>query len=126
MNVTLTDKAAEIISDTLESQGIDNGYLAFYVSGGGCSGLQYGLALAEGEPDIEDLIVYDKNIKIAIDIKSSKYVSGSTIDYVDNTMGGGFKIENPNETKSCGCGKSFAVEDSDLNTISSCGSCTKY
>lgn len=126
MNVTLTDKAADMISNTIEAQSLDNAYLAFYVSGGGCSGLQYGLALAEGEPEIDDIIVYDKNIKISVDFKSAKYVSGSIIDFQETTMGGGFKIENPNEQKSCGCGKSFAVEDTDIETISSCGSCTKY
>lgn len=126
-NVSLTDRAAENIKDTIQSQGVENAYLTFYVSGGGCSGLQYGLALAEGEPEIDDVIVYDKDIKIAVDFKSSKYVSGSIIDFVETKMGGGFKIENPQATKSCGCSNSFSTEDmteiSELNNGFGCSSC---
>jgi iron-sulfur cluster assembly accessory protein len=126
MNIILTEKAAEVLKDAIESQELKEGYLAFYVSGGGCSGLQYGLALADGEPEIEDIIVFDKNIKIAVDSKSAKYVSGSTIDYVETSMGGGFKVVNPNKLKSCGCGKSFSVDSDDMPESTGCGSCTKY
>ena len=126
LQVKLTDKAAEIILDTIESQNVSNAYLAFFVSGGGCSGLQYGLALADGEPDLDEVVLYDKNVKIAVDRKSAKYVSGSIIDYVETSMGGGFKVENPQAVKTCGCSSSFSTEDDDiseLNQGSGCSAC---
>jgi iron-sulfur cluster assembly accessory protein len=126
LRVTLTDKAAEIILDTIESQNVSDAYLAFYVSGGGCSGLQYGLALADGEPDLDEIVLYDKNVKIAVDRKSAKYVSGSIIDYVETSMGGGFKVENPQAVKTCGCSSSFSTGDDDiseLNQGSGCNAC---
>lgn len=128
--VNITDTAAEIIMQTIDDAGEDDLYLSFYVAGGGCSGLQYGLALCNGEPEIDDVIVFSQNIKIAIDKSSAKYVNGCVIDYVtmeNNAMGGGFKVNNPNAVKSCGCGKSFSAEDSDdissLNNGSGCSSC---
>lgn len=129
LDIKLTDKAAKIIQDTINDENLEDPYLAFYISGGGCSGLQYGLALADGEPEIDDVIVYDQNIKIAIDFKSSKYISGSIIDYIDTSMGGGFKIDNPKAVKSCGCSKSFAVgemeELSEILNFGGCNSCGK-
>ena len=122
----LTDKAAEILLETIEGQAVNDAYLSVSVYGGGCSGLQYGLGLCEGEPDINELVFECKGIKIAVENNSLKYVKGSTIDYVETSMGGGFKVENPNELKSCGCGKSFATGDTDIPEATGCGSCTKY
>jgi len=96
LNITLTEAAAKIISDTIEDQTVSDPYLAFYVVGGGCSGLQYGLALAEGEPEIDDIIVYDKDIKIAVESSSAKYVNGCVINYQEKGLQSGFKVENPN------------------------------
>lgn len=125
--INLTDKAAEMILDTIETQNVPDAYLSFYVSGGGCSGLQYGLALLEGEPEIDDVITYSKNVKIAVDFKSAKYVSGSIIDYIEKGMTSGFKIENPKAVKSCGCSGSFSVDDMNdigsLNQGSGCQAC---
>jgi iron-sulfur cluster assembly protein len=67
--MTITDFAAKFRS--IESMEIDDPYLAFYVAGGGCSGLQYGLALAEGDAEIDDVIVFDKGIKVAIENRSA-------------------------------------------------------
>ena len=121
LNITLTESAANIIKDTIESQSVADPFLAFYVAGGGCSGLQYGLALAEGEPEIDDVIVYDNDIKIAVEEKSARYVIGCTIDYVENGMQSGFKVENPNAEKSCGCGKSFSVSGEEYDSCGGCG-----
>jgi iron-sulfur cluster assembly accessory protein len=121
LNITLTDSAAKMISDTIEDQSVNDAYLAFYVAGGGCSGLQYGLALAEGEPEIDDIIVFDKNIKIAVDYSSAKYVNGAVIDYKEDGMQTGFKVENPNAAKTCGCSKSFSVEGEEYDTCGGCG-----
>lgn len=124
--ISLSEKAAEIILDAIEQQGLENGFLSMYVYGGGCSGLQYGLGLADGEPEIDDIISFDKGVKIAVDAGSAKYVSGSEIDYVETSMGGGFKVNNPNELKGCGCGKSFSVSSEDMPEQTGCGSCSKY
>ena len=121
LKVTLTDSAANMINTNLEEIDTPDMYLNFYVAGGGCSGLQYGLALSEGEPEIDDVIVFDKGIKIAVDIHSTKYVNGAIIDYVENGMQSGFKVTNPNATKGCGCGKSFSVGGEEVDSCGSCG-----
>lgn len=121
LNVTLSEKAASIIKETIEDQSVPDPYLAFYVAGGGCSGLQYGLALAEGEPEIDDIIIYDKDIKIAVEYSSAKYVNGCVIDYQENGMQSGFKVENPNAAKTCGCNKSFSVQGEEYDTCGGCG-----
>jgi iron-sulfur cluster assembly protein len=121
LNITISETAAKIILNTIEDQTVSDPYLAFYVVGGGCSGLQYGLALAEGEPEIDDIIVYDKNIKIAVENSSEKYVNGCVIDYQENGMQSGFKVENPNAAKTCGCSKSFSVDGEEHDTCGGCG-----
>ena len=121
LNISLTDSAAKVINQTIEDQDVKDAYLAFYVAGGGCSGLQYGLALAEGEPEIDDVIVYDKDVKIAVEYSSVKYVNGCTIDYVEGSMQTGFKVENPNAAKTCGCSKSFSVDGEEYDTCGGCG-----
>ena len=128
LEITITDKAARQIKDAVIDMEVENPYLNFYVAGGGCSGLTYGLAISEGEPEIDEIVIFNKDIKIAIDQKSAKYLNGCIIDYVtDNGLVGGFKVTNPTSTKSCGCGKSFSAEDSidTLNEGSGCSSC-KY
>lgn len=121
LNITISETAAKIILNTIEDQTVSDPYLAFYVVGGGCSGLQYGLALAEGEPEIDDIIVYDKNIKIAVENSSAKYVNGCVIDYQEIGMQSGFKVENPNAAKTCGCSKSFSVDGEEHDTCGGCG-----
>ena len=121
LNITLTDNAAKMINEVIADQKVEDAYLAIYVSGGGCSGLQYGLALAEGEPEIDDIVVFDKDIKIAVEHYSAKYLNGAVIDYEENGMQSGFKVENPNASKSCGCGKSFSVSGEEVDSCGGCG-----
>ena len=128
MNIEITDIAAEQIKNAFTDNEVIDPFIIFYVAGGGCSGLQYGLAISDGEPEIDDVIVFSKDIKIAIEQKSARYFDGSIIDYVtDNGLVGGFKITNPTAVKSCGCGKSFSADDSieSLNEGAGCKSC-KY
>jgi iron-sulfur cluster assembly protein len=120
LNITITQKAAEIVKQTFGDNEVEDPHLYFYVSGGGCSGLQYGLAISEGEPEIDDVVVYNNDIKIVIDANSAKYLDGAIIDYKEDGLLSGFKVENPNAAKSCGCGSSFAV---DGETYDSCGGC---
>jgi iron-sulfur cluster assembly accessory protein len=120
--ITLTPRAVTELKDLMESQGNPTAALRVWVAGGGCSGLSYGMALDEGQPDAEDELFEQEGVKIVIDPLSMKYMTGSSVDYVDDAMGGGFKIENPNATGSCGCGSSFKTEDSEAGG-GGCGSC---
>ncbi|MCW3059740.1 MAG: Iron-sulfur cluster assembly accessory protein [Capsulimonas sp.] len=125
--LSITDAAAEEVRTLIAQQDRDDLYLRVYVSGGGCSGLQYGMALDENvEPGDE---VFDlSGIRLVVDNTSMRYMSGSVVDYITTDMGGGFKIENPNATKSCGCGSSFSTGDEeaaglDTKAGGGCGSC---
>ena len=126
-SITLTEKAAQMVLDVIDAQELKNPYLELRVVGGGCSGLQYGLGLTEIDDLAIDEVVFESNgVNIVTSLKESKYVEGCTIDYIDMPMGAGFKVNNPNATKSCGCGASFSTDDSDvseLNEGSGCGSC---
>jgi iron-sulfur cluster assembly protein len=123
--ISLTERAAQEVKDILEQQGNPEGVrLRIYVAGGGCSGLQYGMALDENV-DEGDAFFEHSGIEVVIDPMSLKYITGSIVDFVTTPMGGGFKVENPNATKSCGCGSSFSTdEDAAGQTVTgSCGSC---
>lgn len=119
--ITLTEKAAGEIKNLLEQQGIENGMLRVFVSGGGCSGLQYGMAIAD-EVEEGDLELEQHGVRILVDPLSLNYISGSSVDYVEDVMGGGFKIDNPNAVRSCGCGSSFSTEDGPDAAEGGCGS----
>lgn len=105
LKISVTEKAAEKVKTALAKQGKTDSALRLYVSGGGCSGFQYGLAF--DQKNAEDEVVEAHGVKIIIDRESAKYVEGSEIDYVESVMGEGFKISNPNATETCGCGHSF-------------------
>ena len=105
--VSITDAAAILVKESIDGFEGTDCHLYFYVAGGGCSGLQYGLAVSEGEPEIDDIVVFDNDIKIVVDANSAKYLNGAIIDYTEDGMQKGFKIENPNAAKSCGCSKFY-------------------
>jgi iron-sulfur cluster assembly protein len=116
--ITLTDVGAQKVNDFLASQGdaATSAGLRVGVRGGGCSGFQYVLAFDEQRDG--DEVFSDKGIKLLVDEQSLPYVSGSTIDYVEEMMGAGFKVENPNVVAACGCGSSFRVtEDTDCSPV---------
>ena len=120
LSLTITDRAAELVKTTMAEIETEDPHLFIYVAGGGCSGLQYGMAVSEGEPEIDDVVVYDNGVKIVVDGKSVKYLDGAIINYKEDGLMSGFKIVNPNAEKSCGCGSSFSVEG---ETYDSCGGC---
>ncbi len=122
MPITLTDRAAKELKDLMEGQAKAEAALRVWVAGGGCSGLQYGMALDDGKPEDGDQVFEQAGIKIFVDDLSLGYMEGASVDYVDDVLGGGFKIENPNATSSCGCGSSFKTEDSQGGGCGSCGS----
>lgn len=109
--VTITDRAAAELIDLKNGQNRPDSALRIWVAGGGCSGLQYGMAL-DDDRDAEDQEFTHNGVKIWIDSLSLGYMEGAIVDYVDDVLGGGFKIENPNATASCGCGSSFKTEGS--------------
>lgn len=110
--ITLTPSAAAAIQDLMEKRELTGYALRVFVSGGGCSGFQYGMAL-EGNIRENDYKYEQHGVQLVIDEVSINYLVGATIDYVDdNLMGTGFKIENPNAVSSCGCGSSFRTKDS--------------
>lgn len=124
MAITLTPRAACELKDLMVAESKATAALRVWVSGGGCSGLQYGMALDDAEPEAGDQIFEQDGVKIYVDELSLQYMEGSSVDYVEDTLGGGFKIENPNATSSCGCGSSFKTEDGQSAGGGGCGSCS--
>jgi iron-sulfur cluster assembly protein len=120
--VSLTDKAADMVKELISQQDRDDLALRVYVAGGGCSGLQYGMALDENVEE-DDTVFITQDVKVVIDGTSIRYIAGSTVDYVETGMGGGFKVENPNATGGCGCGSSFSTADGGAASGGGCGSC---
>jgi iron-sulfur cluster assembly protein len=108
--VNITEKAAEKARALLTARELPDGALRVFVAGGGCSGYQYGMALARSAED-DDIVLEQSGVKILVDPESAQYLSGAEIDYVDDVMKSGFSIFNPNATKSCACGSSFQTAD---------------
>lgn len=119
--ISITKAAANAVKDLLSKRNIDGYALRVFVSGGGCSGFQYGMALDNNLRE-EDLQYDMHGIKVIVDEISIQYLRGASIDYVEELMGGGFKITNPNAVASCGCGNSFKTKD-DSDPHSSAGGC---
>lgn len=122
--LSVTPAAVQIIKMLLEQRQIPNHVLRVFVSGGGCSGMQYGMAF-EAEPrDFDKIVDAADGVRLVIDPTSLMYLQGSTIDYIDSLMGGGFRIDNPNAVSSCGCGHSFRTADGGETSGGGCGSCS--
>ena len=120
--VTLSARAAQEIGDLLDRQGKSDAALRVFVQGGGCSGLNYGMAIDDMVEE-DDFVFSNHGVKVVVDAMSMNYVRGASIDYVEDMMGGGFKIDNPNAVRSCGCGSSFSTEDGEAGAESSGGGC---
>jgi iron-sulfur cluster assembly accessory protein len=121
--VNLTPAAAEKLSGIMSQKGmVDSHALRVFVKGGGCGGMQYGMTFDEKREGDE---MYEQHgMKIIVDSTSLFYIDGANIDYVDNLMGGGFHIDNPQATSSCGCGSSFRTaqtHDGEAVAEKSCG-----
>jgi len=106
--MTVTPKAAEKIKEFMKEEADKPEYLRVYVQGGGCSGLSYGMGF-EKKPEEDDLVLEENGVKIIIDSYSIDHLKGGNVDYIESLMGSGFKINNPNVTKSCSCGSSFTT-----------------
>ena len=108
--VTVTDKAAEKAKAILTERGIENGALRVFVVSGGCSGYQYGMAIARNREE-DDIAIEASGITLLVDAESAPLIEGAEVDYVDDLMKSGFTIFNPNATRSCACGSSFQTAD---------------
>jgi len=107
--ITVSPKAAEKIIEFMKEEADSPQYLRVYVQGGGCSGLSYGMGF-EKAPEEDDLVMEETGIKLLVDSYSVDHLKGANVDYIESLMGSGFKINNPNVTKSCSCGHSFSTE----------------
>jgi|HigsolmetaAR206D_1030411.scaffolds.fasta_scaffold11175_2 Iron-sulfur cluster assembly accessory protein len=125
--VNVHESAAQRLSAMMQEKQLENYALRVFVSGGGCSGLQYGMTFDnEVREDDADYVV--NGLRVLVDPVSARYLRGASIEYSEELLGGGFKIDNPNAISACGCGHSFrAREDGDEGDEESyggaCGSC---
>lgn len=107
--ITLTSAAAVEVKRLIEKENKPNLGLRIGVKGGGCSGFSYAIGLEEVAPKQYDQVFEQEGVKILVDAKSHLYLDGTTIDFKNGLMGGGFEFQNPLAKKSCGCGSSFGV-----------------
>ena len=106
-SINLSGNAIKRIQDLLPSN--NSNYFRVYVTGGGCSGFQYGFKFDEYDEDEDTKLDFDQNVTILLDELSYPYILGSKVDYVENLMGAKFVIDNPNAKTTCGCGASFSI-----------------
>ena len=105
----VSDKAKEQIQKIMNQGKLDNSYFVrVEVKSGGCSGFTYEMKF-DNEPQPNDQVFEDKGVKLVTDLKSFIYVCNTTLDFSDGLNGKGFHFNNPNATRSCACGESFAV-----------------
>ena len=109
--LTITENAALKVKNLLKEKESEQGALRVFVAGGGCSGYQYGMALAQ-EKEEDDLVIEQGGVRLFVDPESAPLLKGAEIDYVEDVMKSGFTIFNPNAVKSCACGSSFDTADS--------------
>jgi len=106
--LVFTDSAADKVKSLIEEEGNDSLKLRVYVTGGGCSGFQYGFTFDEAVND-GDTSVEKNGVTLLIDPMSYQYLVGAEIDYKEDLEGSQFVIRNPNATTTCGCGSSFSA-----------------
>ena len=105
--VQLTEKAATELKAYLQKQGKPGAALRIFVTAGGCSGLSYGMVVDDKVTD-DDYSIEMNGAQVVVDRSSAPFIAGSVIDYkAEKLMGGGFVVNNPNATSTCGCGESF-------------------
>jgi iron-sulfur cluster assembly protein len=117
--VTITEKAAEKALALLKERGQEDAALRVFVVGGGCSGYQYGMAIAQGRED-GDVVIEHAGVTVLVDQESLPLMKGAEIDYVDDLMKSGFTIFNPNAVKGCACGSSFQTAEGGGQAKSCC------
>ncbi|MBI4013652.1 MAG: iron-sulfur cluster assembly accessory protein [Candidatus Rokubacteria bacterium] len=108
MAVNLSPGALKRVKELMESQKLQNAFLRMGVRGGGCSGLSYNLEF-DTEVGKHDKEFDVDGVKVVVDVKSYLYLNGTTLDWVNQGLTGGFTFVNPNAKSSCGCGTSFTT-----------------
>lgn len=103
--ISLTDSAVRQLQTLVGGQDDASKGLRIFVESGGCAGMQYGMAL--DAPREDDEVCERDGVRVVIDPQSARFLDGSTVDYADDLAGAGFRIQNPNAVRSCGCGTSF-------------------
>lgn len=106
--LNFTDSAANKVKELIDEEGNPELKLRVFVSGGGCSGFQYGFTFDEVTNE-DDTVMQKNGVTLLIDPMSFQYLSGAEIDYQEGLEGAQFVIKNPNATSTCGCGSSFSV-----------------
>lgn len=107
-DIQITEKAANRVKAILKSEGKEDHALRISVIGGGCSGMSYNMSF-DNEQGEFDKVFECQGVKVYCDLKSWLYLKGTTVDFSDDILSGGFKISNPNASRTCGCGTSFSV-----------------
>ena len=106
--ITVSNSAALQVARLLRNEDNPDQALRVSVSGGGCSGFQYGFAF-DSDAQEDDLVIEKEGVTVVIDSVSAGYLAGSEIDFVDDLVGASFQVKNPNAVSSCGCGTSFSL-----------------
>ena len=106
--LVFTDSAANKVKTLIDEEGDEGLKLRVFISGGGCSGFQYGFTFDENEGD-GDTVVENQGVQLLVDPMSIQYLMGAEIDYTEGLEGAQFVIRNPNAQTTCGCGSSFSV-----------------
>ena len=106
--VTVSEGAAKKLNSLIEESGFKTTFVRVAVKGGGCSGLSYDLSF-DTDQQTGDTLAEDKGVQILIDMKSLLYLYGTELDFSDGLNGKGFQFINPNASRTCGCGESFAL-----------------
>ena len=106
--VTITDSAARRIAVLKQQEEAGGAFLRIAVSGGGCSGFQYGLSF-DDQRNPDDFVFERDDVAVIVDDTSLDLLNGAEVDFVEDLMGASFQIRNPNAATSCGCGNSFSV-----------------
>jgi len=103
-----TDNAANKVKQLIDEEGNAELKLRVFVTGGGCSGFQYGFSLDDSK--LEDDVLFERDgVKVVVDTTSLELIRGGEVDFVEELVGSYFQVKNPNATSTCGCGTSFAV-----------------
>ena len=106
--ITITANAINKVRDLLVEEKLPNAALRMFVQGGGCSGYQYGFTFEETIAE-DDFVIDNGGVKVVVDMISSQYLQGATLDYKEEKFNSQFVISNPNAKTTCGCGSSFAA-----------------
>ena len=106
--MTFTDNAAEKVKSLIAEEENDRLKLRVFVTGGGCSGFQYGFSFDETVNE-DDTVIENKNAELLVDPLSYQYLVGAKIDYVEGLEGARFVVDNPMASTTCGCGASFSI-----------------